>query len=231
MGKFLSILLVCLMLGAMFAIAPPVVQGQQTENPYLVRTLIDEEGRQIDEVIFPGRPPAIKAAAAFVPEPNIAMGVNTLGNVPAFDWSYGCSATSAAMMMGYYDNVGLADMYMGPANGGVCPMDNSVWGSGESPLSATHQGIDGRVIRGHVDDYWIAYNNPGPDPFVTGGWPEHTYGDCTGDFMGTSQASFSNTDGGTTFYYYTDGSPIYDMASGCLPSPAATPSQQTSTSI
>ena len=185
MGKFLSILLVCLMLGAMFGMAPPVVYGQQTKNPYLVNTFYNEQGQQIDEVIFPGRPPAIKAEAASVPEPNIAMGINILGNVPAFYWSYGCSATSAAMMMGYYDNVGLANMYTGPANGGVCPMTNSAWGSGESPLSATHQGIDGRVTRGHVDDYWVASGSTAPDPFE-GNWPEHAHGGCTGDFMGTN---------------------------------------------
>ena len=217
MGKLLSILLVCLLLGAMFGIAPTVVQGQQTENPYLVSTFYDGHGQQIDEIIFPGRPPAIKATAAFVPEPNTAMGVNILGNVPAFDWSYGCSATAAAMMMGYYDNVGLADMYTGPANGGVCPMNNSVWGSGESPLSATHQGIDGRVTKGHVDDYWVASGSYALDPFIEQldpfvvNWPEHAYGDCTGDYMGTNQYLFDSIpDGATIFYFDDSGAPLYD---------------------
>jgi len=80
----------------------PAIAG--TENPYLVRTFIDEQGRQIDEVIVPGRPPEIKAPVVAVLEPNPAMGINTLSNVPAFDWCYGCSATSAAMMFGHYDN-------------------------------------------------------------------------------------------------------------------------------
>ncbi len=104
-----------------------------------MRTLFDEEGRQIDEVIFPGRPPAVKAAAAYVPEPSIQMGINTLSNVPAFDWVYGCSATSAAMLMGYYDNSGYDEHVYRPRQWWVCPTDNSVWGAGESPLSATHQ--------------------------------------------------------------------------------------------
>ena len=73
----------------------------QTENPYLVRTFVDEDGRQIDVIIVPGRPPETKAKAVNVPEPNIQMGINTLTGVPAFDWSYGCSATSAAMLFGY----------------------------------------------------------------------------------------------------------------------------------
>jgi len=124
----------------------PATDAGNFPNPYLVRTFVDEEGREIDEVIVPGRPPEIKAAVATLPEPNLAMGINTLSNVPAFNWSYGCSATSAAMVMGYYDNTGYPNMYAGPTNGGVCPMDNSVWGQtwwvdewySECPLSATH---------------------------------------------------------------------------------------------
>ncbi|MDR9459112.1 MAG: hypothetical protein RI591_03060 [Dehalococcoidia bacterium] len=183
-------------------------------NPYLVRTLFDKEGQQIDEVIFPGRPPEIKATAAYVPEASIQMGINTLSNVPAFDWVYGCSATSAAMLMGYYDNNGYANMYTGPTNGGVCPVNNSIWGSGESPLSATHQGIDGLATRGHVDDYWVDYGSTDPDPFVTGNWTEHAHADCTADFMGTNQNSLGNSDGSTTFYYYPSGAPLYNYNCG-----------------
>jgi hypothetical protein len=51
-----------------------------------------------------------------------------LSDVPAFDWSYGCSATSGAMMAGYYDRTGYDDMYTGPNNGGVCPLNNGTWG-------------------------------------------------------------------------------------------------------
>ncbi len=189
------------------------------DNPYLVRSFVDKDGRPIDEVIVPGRPPAVKAESAKVPEPNIAMGINTLSNVPAFDWSYGCSATSAAMMMGYYDNVGYSNMYSGPANGGVCPMDNSVWGHtaypgvtcGECPLSATHNGTDGLNVKGHVDDYWVDYGSSN-DPYY-GNWAEHGYADCTADFMGTNQYhNWQNTDGATTFYFDTNGAPLYDFS-------------------
>ena len=150
----------------------PATDAGNFSNSYLVRTFVDEEGREIDEVIVPGRPPEIKAAVATLPEPNLAMGINTLSNVPAFEWSYGCSATSAAMMMGYYDNTGYANMYMGPTNGGICPMNNSVWGvgiggsEGECPLSATHQGKDGRTTKGHVDDYWIQVGSTDLDPYI-----------------------------------------------------------------
>ncbi|GAG95928.1 unnamed protein product, partial [marine sediment metagenome] len=52
------------------------------------------------------------------------------------------------------------------------PTDDSIWGSTtygaticmECPLSATHDGVDGRSIKGHVDDYWVAYGNSGDDP-------------------------------------------------------------------
>jgi transcriptional regulator CtsR len=143
--------------------------------------------------------------------------INTLSNVPAFDWSYGCAATSAAMLFGYYDRIGYSNMYAGPTNGGICPLDNSVWGHtnwpsvtcGECPLSATHNSIDGMTIKGHVDDYWIDYGNAGPDPYL-GNWAEHTLCDCTGDYMGTNQAKYSNIDGGTIFFYNPTGDPLYD---------------------
>jgi hypothetical protein len=200
----------------------------ETGNPYLVMTFIDDEGNEIVMVSVPGRPPENRVMAVAVPEPEPQLGVNALSQVPAFDWSYGCSATSAAMLFGYYDRTGYSNMYAGPTNGGVCPLDNSVWGHtaypdtcgdgavtcGECPLSATSNGLDGRVINGHVDDYWIAYGCAGPDSW-NGNWTEHTHGDCTADYMGTNQWKYGspldhNYDGETLFYYNGDGSPLYD---------------------
>jgi hypothetical protein len=100
----------------------------ETGNPYLVMTFIDDEGNEIVMVSVPGRPPENRVMAVAVPEPEPQLGVNALSQVPAFDWSYGCSATSAAMLFGYYDRTGYSNMYAGPTNGGVCPLDNSVWG-------------------------------------------------------------------------------------------------------
>jgi parallel beta-helix repeat protein len=169
----------------------------------------------IDRIVIDGRPPEIfRAPAVSLPEPRIAAGINILPNVPAFDWSYGCFATAAAMMMGYYDNNGYPDMYTGPSNGGVCPLNNSLWGHEECPLSATHQGIDGRSERGHVDNYWISYGSGGPDPYVANSWTQHTWGDCTADFMGTNQYKFGSTDGVTWFWYYRSGAPMYDYYAG-----------------
>ena len=166
-------------------------------------------GKSVDMVIVPSRPPrTYRAAAVALPEPMPSAGVNVL-TVPAFDWTYGCSATAAGMIMGYYDRAEYANMYTGPTNGGVCPLDNALWGYGECSLVASHMGYDDRVTRGHVDNYWITFGDAGPDPFIVNGWPEHTP-DCTADFMGTNQSSFGMTDGTTLFYFYTDGSPIYD---------------------
>ncbi len=189
-------------------------------DPYAERTYADSSGRGIVAVEVAGKPPDTKSPAADAPTPDIAAGINVLSNVPAFEWSYGCSPTSAAMLFGYYDRTGYSNMYAGPTNGGVCPLDNSIWGYTvypsvtcyECPLSATHQGTDNRASKGHVDDYWIDYGNSGPDPYISGGWTEHTQGDCTGDFMGTNQSKFGNVDGGTMFGYYANGDPFYDYA-------------------
>ena len=180
-------------------------------DSYIIDRFIGPDGMEVEKIIVPGTPPEnFRMPAA---DPSDAT--TSLANVPAFDWCFGCSATSASMMAGYYDRTTLPDCYTGPTNGGVSPMDNSVWGTveigGETrsqcPFSATRQGLDGRAVRGHVDDYWIQVDNAGPDPFIVNGWTEHTYGDCTGDFMKTNQSNYGNVDGGTLFYNYTNGSP------------------------
>jgi len=204
---------------------PQVFADNPDSEHYRVRTVTLADGTSIDEVVINGPPTpplGYERTTAELPEPNPEAGINVLSDVPAFDWSFGCSATSAAMIAGYYDRTGYANMYAGPTNGGVMPMDNSAWSDWvdshgdtrhQCPLSATHQGLDGRTTRrGHVDDYWIYNEQPGPDPWVGNG-AEHAYGDCTGDFMKTNQwvwvspPNSFNTDGGTTFYYYTNGAP------------------------
>ena len=180
-------------------------------NPNVVDSYLDETGKQVVILKVPG----VLPGKYKIPEAHPTDAAVMLHNVPAYDWSFGCSATSAAMMAGYYDNNGYPDMYTGPANGGVAPMDNSIWGqatiNGEirslCPLSATRQGLDGRATKGHVDDYWINAGNNDPDPYI-GNWPQHEYGDCTGDFMKTNQSEFGNSDGSTIYVFYVDGSPF-----------------------
>jgi hypothetical protein len=179
-------------------------------------------GLSLDQVIIngPPKPPpglSVKSLSVSLPEPNQESGTNSL-NVPAYDWSFGCSATSAAMIAAYFDINGFPDIYTGPTNGGVMPMDNSVWpdwisGCGntrnQNPLSATHSGLDGRSSRGHVDDYWTCVESTADDPFIVGGWTEHSYGDATGDYMYTNQSTYGNIDGATQFWGYSSGDKLY----------------------
>ncbi len=201
----------------LFVIGMGVAQAASWED-YIVRQFL-YKGKLVNQVIVPGRPPEnYRAPTVQLPqvrpaqEDYPAQQVKILPNFPAMDWCYGCSATSAAMMVGYYDNVGYPSMYTGPTNDGIFPLTNAVWGPGpeagfgECPLSATHQGYDGLEMRGHVDDYWVGYLHPGPDPYLIYGWPEHTSADCTADFMGTSQSRYGLPDGGTYFFYNDDGS-------------------------
>jgi PKD repeat protein len=188
--------------------------GPVTNERYITGRTIDDTGREIISVVVPGKPPANYRA----PIANYTRNAVVLGSVPAFSWSFGCSATAAAMAAGFYDNNGYPNVYTGPTNGGLMPMNNSSWGTvvinGETrdlcPLSATMLNLDGRTTRGHVDDYWEYYGSEGPDPYITNGWTEHTHADCTGDFMGTNQSDVGSSDGSTTFTYYVDGSPLYD---------------------
>jgi hypothetical protein len=193
-----------------------------TAGYYTATTEILQDGRSVDRIVIngpPTPPTAIERPIAEGAEPHRAAGSALLA-VPAYNWSFGCSATSAAIIAAYYDRNGYPNMYTGPTNGGVMPMDNSSWPDWwdghewrhQCPLSATHNGLDGRTTRGHVDDYWIQYNEPGPDPYDTNGWTEHTPGECTGDFMKTNKwfsGEGFNVDGATTFWNYTDGSPLY----------------------
>ncbi|KAF0195202.1 MAG: hypothetical protein FD166_3063 [Bacteroidetes bacterium] len=195
--------------------------GPVTVERYITGRTYDESGREIIRVTTPVKPPAGYRA----PEATLSGSAVVLANVPAFSWSFGCSPTAASMGAGFYDNSGYPSAYTGPTNGGVMPMNNSSWGStvinGETrdlcPLSATMLNLDGRTNRGHVDDYWTLYNSPDPDPYIINGWAQHTHGDCLADYMGTNQSAVGSSDGSTTFYYYGDGSPIYDY-SGSEPS-------------
>ncbi len=178
---------------------------------YVIDVVELDNGDVILGVAFPSPPPDPESLPATPVVERTSAAAVLLDDVPTFNWCYGCSATSAAMLFGYYDRHGFSDMYDGPANGGVCPLTNATWGYGESPLSATHQGYDGLSTRGHVDDYYVTPDSTS-DPYY-GNWTEHGYEDCTADFMGTNQYyNWNNADGSTTFYYYTTNAPLYDYS-------------------
>jgi hypothetical protein len=214
--KWVSFILSLLLIFSLAVNMLPQTVLAESASPY-EKIITDPSGRQLIQAIFPLPPQKMEEASVDMRKMSIAGVTNILSDVPAFDWSYGCAATSAAMLFGYYDRIGYSNMYTGTTNGGVCPLDNSVWGHtswsrvtcGECPLSATHQGSDGRAITGHVDDYWVDYGYSGTDPYISNGWAEHT-SDCAGDYMGTNQAKYNNSDGSTTLYLYPNGDPLYD---------------------
>jgi len=192
-------------------------------NPYISKITIPmEDGKSIDQVIIkgpPSPPPGYEDERSVVTQllPAQAAGSKIL-TVPAYEWVFGCSAVSAAMIAGYYDNTVYPEMYTGPTNGGVMPLDSSSWPDwtdsygksyANNPLVASHQGLDGRASFGSIDDYWVRYESNSRDPYLAGHWTQHSWGDAIGDYMKTSQSPYDNVDGATTFYTWgSDPSPL-----------------------
>lgn len=203
------------------AVASEILKTQVYNDNYSIQTMKLDSGEIVDIMIING-PPA--PPPGFAKERTIvnlsAMGQSTSSKtltVPAFSWVFGCSSVSAAMIAGYYDRNGYPNMYTGPTNDGVMPMDNSTtyWPTwtdsiGDEypnlPLAASKEGVDGRTSVGSIDDYWVEYNSTADDPYITGGWSEHSSGTAVGDYMKTSQSAYGNTDGATNFYAFTSSS-------------------------
>jgi hypothetical protein len=216
--------------------APPaMVSAGDSSNPYYsFQTITLSNGAQVDQVIIngpPEPPPGTKLERApVVPSALNQPGAAASLPVPAYDWVFGCSAVSASMIGAYFDRNGLPNIYTGPGNGGVMPMDNSIiWGTWSdsyetyplNPLVASRNGLDGRASKGSIDDYWVKYDSTNSDPYLTGGWAQHAWGDAFGDYMKTSQSAYSNPDGATYFTWYNDGTPLTCTAMETLnPSPA-----------
>ncbi len=153
---------------------------------------------------------------------NLPVSAVILEKAPSSYWTYGCSATSAGMLFAYYDWHGYPDMYTGPANSGLAPLENLGQGDdpynpipGSSSIIATMKGFDGRADFGHVDDYWVLYGNEGQDPWI-GIRQEHIWGECTADFMGTNQWKWQkgsreyNFDGSTMWFPSSGWARLYD---------------------
>ena len=195
-----------------------VSRVEKTAGKYsTVNTVTLSDGKILEETIIhgpPAPPPGFEAErlAVSLPEPDSAADKSL--TVPAFNWVFGCSAVSGAMIAGYYDRSEFSNIYTGPTNGGVMPLNNGswpTWSDGDTtypncPLIASKNGVDGRTTKGSIDDYWIKYDSAERDPYITGGWTQHAWGDAIGDYMMTSQSAFGNTDGSTTFYNWTSSS-------------------------
>ncbi len=197
---------------------------------YSVETIALPNGATIERAVIAGppQPPAGIERIPVSPATESTAASKTL-SVPAYEWSFGCSATSGAMIAAYYDRSAWSNVYTGPTNGGVMPMDSSSWGTwkdgagdtyAQCPLTASRNGLDGRSTRGSIDDYWVAYGSEADDPYITKGWTQHAYGDAIGDYMKTSQSQYDNVDGATVFYNWSSSSGPFDCAD--MPSYGAT---------
>ncbi len=138
---------------------------------------------------------------------------------PNYDWWYGCSATSAGMMMGYYDRNGYGGLfYSNLVPGGVAeantfpklPAPNYNWGYLVNNSIASWGHVTDFYRKNGTPDYYTgggggsgAYLNSGDDQAAT-----HSF-DCLADFMGTSQDAYKNLNGSTTFYFFTNGAKLY----------------------
>jgi hypothetical protein len=215
-GIALLVMILCLgfgLSGSPSALAQEAVTP--TPNDYYTVNLITlSDGTVVEQNIINGPPVPLpgfelERQAVSLPESVFVAGINTL-TVPAYNWVFGCSSVSGAMIAAYYDRNGYPNMYTGPTNGGVMPLDNSSWPTWSDgvktypnlPLAASKNGVDGRSSRGSIDDYWVQYGSTASDPYITGSWAQHTWEDAIGDYMKTSQSAFGNTDGSTIFYTY-----------------------------
>jgi len=190
-----------------------LVTSVENINPHFtIKHITLPDGKKLIQHVIKG--PA-KNPKGLADEQATAVEVNTeaaavLTEVPAFQWVLGCSAVSGAMVAGYYDRAGYPNIYTGPTNGGVMPLAEDLsWGEWKdatgaifpnNPLIGSHNGLDGRTTLGTMEDYWVSYTSTVPDPYITGGWTQHTWGDAIGDYMKTSQSYYGRTDGGTAFY-------------------------------
>ncbi len=69
-------------------------------------------------------------------------------------------------------------------------------------------------IRGSIDDYWVQYGSSSPDPYITGSWTQHAWGDAIGDYMRTSQSHYN----GSTAYGLGDAyTRFYDNSNPAAP--------------
>ncbi len=137
-------------------------------------------------------------------------------NGPSYGWWYGCTATSAGMMMGYYDQKGYGGLnYTNLVPGGVAEVSTVYQDPARNALVK-----DVIASQGHVNDYYrywngtsfVPDNNAGNTAYGGSGddvaAPTHA-NNSLADFMGTNQDSVGNSNGSTTLYYFTNGVKLY----------------------
>ena len=198
------------------SIETPEIFSQQIEiisDFFSIQNLTTFDGTQLSAYIING---PSQPLSEFKSEREASFLANSpealLPNFPSYSWVFGCSAVSAAMIAAWHDRGEFINIYTGPANSGVMPLSDTVWSTWSdgkqnypgNPLVASRKGLDGHGARGSIDDYWIYSGSGSPDPYLTGGWNEHTWGNSIGDYMKTSQSTCGNIDGSTTFWFYSN---------------------------
>jgi hypothetical protein len=96
------------------------------------------------------------------------------GELPSSTWDFGCSAGTAGEIAAFYDKHEYPNIYTGPTNGDVMPLDENPWpvftdSSAANPLITSMKGVDGRTDIGSIDDYWGPYNSSEPNPYTGSG--------------------------------------------------------------
>ena len=107
------------------------------------------------------------------------------------DLWYGCSPTSAGMLLGWYDRNGFPDLVPG--------------GEAETCTFGVIDAIINNSIAStqHISDYFSAGYGGSKDDVDT---TKRSF-NCLADFMGTSQDAYGNSNGLTYFTFYSDNSP------------------------
>lgn len=175
------------------------------------------------------------ALVALLPKLEAVEQVSIL-DVPDYHWHQGCFGTASGNLAGFWDRHGLPNLYTGPTNGGLAPLNSNGENDSIVALWASRAGLDGRPSDkpGHSDDYYVGYEYAGPDPYLVEGRVEHEP-DCLGDFIGLNQNKWTNQNGecdgnidGYSFVYWDvegnrrhnfypqlpDGEPTADIPSG-----------------
>ena len=192
---------------------PPPPEVEEINEYYTVEHLTMADGTKLERAAINGpSSPPVGAELGRTLEPLPSIG--TIADFPSYDWVFGCSAVSGAMIAGYFDRTGYPDFYTGPTNNGKMTKSDTPWPTWtdvssttypNNPLVASHAGVDGRggSNKGSIDDYWVQYGSSANDPYV-GNWTQHTWTNAIGDDMKTSQSAYGSTDGSTWFYNYSD---------------------------
>jgi hypothetical protein len=118
---------------------PTVVEQDNIEviSPYFsIEHTTLPDGTPLSGYIIIGPPAPLpeyeaERAASIMPIINATV----LPNFPSYNWVFGCSAVSGAMISAYYDRGTYTNMYAGPTNGGVMPRTDTSWPTWNDGLS------------------------------------------------------------------------------------------------